>query len=193
MDVLRRTRSFHVGVLTVMAAGLIGGCSSAAQKVVSPAPQVVSPTPQPATPADSCRGDQLTIQVKPLPGAASGRQYDDVVLTDVSRTPCSVSGSVKLLVTDAAHHAITVPVTTPDSGPTVALNPGGSATQTLLYGSDGNPAPGHSTCEPPEAFFEITAPGGTSPVFVPASGRGACPADLMSLSTLVAGTYSPPF
>ena len=186
MSVLRRTRSFQVGVATVLAAGLIGGCSSSPYQVMSPLPPI-------ATATGPCHGDQLTIQVKPLPGAASGRQYDDVVLTDKSQTACTVAGSVKLLVTDAAHHAIAVPVTTPDSGTAVALKPGGSATQTLLDDSDGNPAPGHTACEPLEAFFEITAPGATSAVFVAASGRGACPADLISLSTLVAGTYSPPF
>jgi hypothetical protein len=133
--------------------------------------------------------------VKLLPGAASGRTFIDIIITDTSDTTCSLTGSVGLKVTDAAHHPIPIPVSTlPGAGAaTVTLRHGDSAAQTLAYGSDGVPAPGQTACGPAEAYFEISAPGVPNVATFTAGNRGACPHDSITLSNLVAGNYSPPF
>ena len=153
-----------LAVLSVVGAA---ACSSSPSSSASSGP-TGGPTGTPA-----CTASQLHVDVKPLPGAATGRTFMDVVLTDKSASPCTLTGSVKLTVADAAHHRIPVPSTVfPGSGATtVTVHPGGSAAEAVAYDSDGNPAPGQTVCAPPVAFYDITAPGATTAVSVPIAGR----------------------
>jgi hypothetical protein len=184
------------------------GCSSTSSPSSTSAtpsaglPSPSSPTHSPAastsaTALSACTPDQLDIKLEPLRGAATGKTFMDIVLTDKSASACTVTGSVDLAVTDAAHQPIAVPISHfPGGGATpvtFTVRPGASAAQTLAYSSDGNPAPGQTVCAPPIAFFDITVPGAKTAVPVPVAGRNFCPRDSITISALIPGGYSPPF
>lgn len=181
-----RSTSAALAVVSVVGAA---ACSSSASSAASSGATGGSTGPS------ACTASQLRVDVKPLPGAATGRTFMDVVLTDKSASSCTVTGSVKLTVADAAHQRIPVPSTVfPGTGAaTVTVHPGGSAAEAVVYNSDGNPAPGQTVCAPPVAFYDITAPGTSTAVSVPIAGRLVCPHDSLTLSNLVPGDYSPPF
>jgi hypothetical protein len=165
-----------------------GGAPPAGRTTPVPAASTATAATRSGTPAP-CRADQLTVRLRPLPGAAAGTTFADVVLTDSSSAACTVAGSVGLTVLDAAHHPIPVAVSAnldprPDR---ITLPPGGSAAQTVAYGSDGVPP-----CTAVEAAYAITPPDTTTATTVPVGARGACPDDRITLSALVTGDYSPP-
>jgi hypothetical protein len=154
--------------------------------------------------ASRCRSDQLAVAYKDLPGAATGRTYADIVLTNHSSQTCWVMGSVTVRLLDPSHTPVPLtpqvtpgnPGTFPGPPSLVTLEPGGSAAETVDYGSDYNPAPGKTQCQPVEAYISITVPGASDSTtlrYLRGSDARECPHDVMSLTNLVAGSYSAPF
>ena len=195
-----------VGAVAIVAAAVLGGCessktgsagtaattsatvtsgsSASSSSVTSPSVSKSTMPPQPSSTLPRCPDGQLNLALKPLPGAASGHTFWDIILTNHGPA-CSFSGYPKIAVLGPDRKPITIPVSNaPGLTILFTLAPGASAAETLKYGTDGNPP-----CGPKTSFIQVTPPGTT----VPFRDQDFCAHDSITLSAFVAGDYSPPF
>lgn len=130
---------------------------------------------------ESCAG--LVARVVPLPGAAMGTRYWDLVVTNHGKTVCTLPASPGLAFAGADHRRQSVHVDTdPDARP-YRLAAGASAAMVIRYGSDYDPP-----CHGPIASVRVTPPGTEQPFDVAQN----CEQGGASETPWVAGTYAAP-
>jgi hypothetical protein len=189
MTVRRTVGSIRIGLISLGLVVLAGACGSATASSNASA----STTATALVPTAPCADRQLTINYTGGLGAAAGRTYSRITLTNRSTSLCSVAGEANVTFQDPGHHPIAVPVSNAaGSGSSVLLEPGGSASEDVTLSSDGNPPSGQASCAPTIAFIEITAPGGTAVHEFLFGSPGLCPHTTVSVAYLVAGVNSPP-
>jgi hypothetical protein len=147
---------------------------------------------KPDTLAGACHEDQLTIRWIDSGKTGGGHLYATIVLSNKSTSDCWLSGPLGLIIIDPDQRPITTPINLSTSTVRVVLKPGGSAAASMTFSSDRNPPPGRTTCSPMMAVFRIVIPEGTYGLTVPGWHLPQCPADVITIGDLVAGTTAPP-
>lgn len=152
--------------------GASGGPSGTA--VTSGGSQSASGGTSSAPTAAACADGALAIAVTDVPGA-SGMSYAQIVITNSSAQPCSVSGYPTARMLNAQRVQVGSPASQiPADAAVIVLAPGDKA-GTLLQDAT-------SQCnEPNAAFLEVAAPGSSATVVV-ASELSPCALSLRPLT-----------
>lgn len=132
--------------------------------------------------SSQCAG--LDAKMVPLPGAASGNTYADLVVVNHGKTDCMLPAQPELEYLGANHKPLPVGFSSdPDLRTPYKLVPGASAAMVIGYGSGGNPP-----CDGEIAYVRVTPPGDD----LPFEGRMNCLHDRTNEEGWVAGTYAAP-
>lgn len=192
--------------IALAVAGSIAGCQSGtttagagggASGTPSAGPSMsVAPMPLPGRSVDvamaRCRVGDLSARVT-LKSLASGTAYANLTLTDVSVSPCYISGYPVLAEEDAARDPI---ATTPNhdvaSTPArqVDLVPGAAASATIGWSTTPAGDEPAGACEPAASFLSVTLPGDTAQIAA-AVALTACRHGDFDVTALVPGTSGP--
>jgi hypothetical protein len=133
-------------------------------KTVTQVRTTTAAAPAPA-PSNACTGSDLSGTFTVLEGSAgAGNIVYTLRLTDASQSPCTVAGLPQLQLLGSSGSELPTKVTADrpgDTGSTVTLQPGASATAQARFSPDVT-GPGESgdPCEPKAAQVRVTAPGG---------------------------------
>jgi hypothetical protein len=131
--------------------------------------------------AGSCAG--VAAKIVPLPGAASGNTFADLVMVNHGTATCALPAKPELQYLGADHKPVPVAVGSDQSAPSHQLAPGASAAMAIDYGSDGNPP-----CDVKIAYVRVTPPGED----LAFDGATHCAHDSVDEEGWVVGSYAAP-
>ncbi|HET8529458.1 MAG TPA: DUF4232 domain-containing protein [Gaiellaceae bacterium] len=132
-------------------------------KTVTHLVTTTAPAPTPAA-SNACTGSDLSGTFGVLQGSAgAGNIVYTLRVTNASQSPCTVSGLPQLQLLGSGGGSLPTKVTADkpgDTGSTVALQPGASATAQARFSPDVQGVGEGNPCEPKASTLRVTAPGG---------------------------------